>query len=132
MQNTKHAPSNRSFGTIFIVLFGVLGCWSVLRGGDAYPWFFGGFILMTTLTLLAPSLLTPLNRAWMKLGEAMHHIVSPIVLGVLYFGVFSPIGLVMRLFGRDALRRKFQPQLRTYWIAREQGNSDSDSLKNQF
>jgi hypothetical protein len=75
---------------------------------------------------------TPLNRAWMKLGELMGRVVSPVVLGVIFFGVFTPVGLAMRLFGRDAMARQFDRRLNSYWVNREPPGPAEDSYRNMF
>jgi hypothetical protein len=76
--------------------------------------------------------LAPLNRAWMKLGELMGRVVSPVVLGIIFFGVFTPVGLAMRLFGRDAMARQFDRRLNSYWVNREPPGPAEDSYRNMF
>ncbi len=68
----------------------------------------------------------------MAFGALLHRVVSPLVLGILYFGMFTPIAFAMRLRGRDAMRRRTDPQAASYWIRREPPGPPSDSLKNQF
>ena len=84
------------------------------------------------MTLATPTLLAPLNRAWMKLGELLGRIVSPLVLGLIFFAMFTPISWGMRLAGRDALRRRFEPHLKTYWQERDPPGPDPRDLPNQF
>jgi len=129
---TAPLPSNRSFGTVFTVFFALVGAWSWWRGGAAYPWAMAAAGLTLLVTLAAPRVLTPLNRAWMKLGELLHRVVSPIVLGVIFFAIFTPVGVVMRLAGRDALKRRFEPAARTYWIERQPPGPDPSGLPHQF
>lgn len=125
-------PSNRSFGTVFIVFFTLIGAFSWWRGGDWYPWLFGMSGIVLAVTVVIPDALTPFNKAWMKLAEILHGIVSPIVLGVIFHGVFTPVALGMRLAGRDAMKRKFEPQSKSYWVERVPPGPDAADLPNQF
>ena len=130
--NKVPLPSNRSFGTLFVVVFGLLGAYSWWRGGAAYPWAFGLSALTLAVTLAKPDWLAPANRAWMKLAELLNRVVSPIVLGVIFFGIFTPTAWVMRLAGRDAMKRRFEPAARTYWVEREPPGPDPAGLPHQF
>ncbi|HEX6265565.1 MAG TPA: SxtJ family membrane protein [Burkholderiales bacterium] len=132
MQKTLPLPSNRSFGWTFSAILAVAGAYGVWRGGDMLPWLLAVGALLAVLTFLRDAWLTPLNRAWMKLGELMGRVVSPIVLGVIFFGVFAPVGVAMRLFGRDAMARRFEPALRTYWVRREPPGPAEDSFRDMF
>ena len=129
---TVPLPSNRSFGTLFVVVFGLLGGYSWWRGGAVYPWAFGLSVLTLAITLARPDWLAPANRAWMKLAEWLNRIVSPIVLGVIFYGIFAPTAWVMRLAGRDAMKRRFEPAARTYWVERDPPGPDPAGLPNQF
>lgn len=129
---TVPLPSNRSFGTLFVIVFALLGTYSWWRGGEIYPWAFGLSMLTLLVTLAAPSWLAPANRAWMKLAELLNRIVSPVVLGVIFYGMFTPIAWAMRAAGRDALKRRYEPAARTYWIDRSPPGPDPAGLPNQF
>jgi hypothetical protein len=83
------------------------------------------------LTLFAPALLAPLNRAWMALGHVLGRIVSPIVLGLIFFVLITPVALIGRIAGRDPLRLK-RRAVASYWIQREPPGPTPDSFKNQF
>ena len=125
-------PSNRSFGTLFVAVFGLLGAYSWWRGGAVYPWAFGLSALTLAVTLAKPHWLAPANRAWMKLAELLNRVASPIVLGVIFYGVFTPVAWAMRLRGRDAMKRRFEPAARTYWVERAPPGPDPTGLPNQF
>jgi len=88
--------------------------------------------LFLLLAVLVPRVLAPANRLWTKFGLLLHHIVSPLALGVLFFLVVTPTGLLMRLFGKDPLRLRFDPAADSYWIKRDPPGPAADSLKNQF
>ena len=125
-------PSNRSFGFLFVVVFAFFGGLSFLGAGTWWPLLVGLSVLTALVTLIAPGVLTPLNRAWMKLGELMGRVVNPIVLGVLFYGVITPFGIARQLFGADPMKRKFDPAAKTYWIERDPPGPGADSFNNQF
>ena len=95
-------------------------------------WALGLSAVFLLLALVAPKILAPANRAWTKFGLLLHKIVSPIALGILFFGVVTPTGFVMRLLGKDLLRQRFDRSAKSYWIARTPPGPDAESLKNQF
>lgn len=126
-------PSDRSFGWTFTGLFLLLGVWGIFRGAAHYhPWLFALAALTAAITTTRAEWLGPLNRAWMKFGALLHHVVSPVVLGILFFAVFTPMGQAMRLFGWDAMKRRFEPAARTYWIPRDPPGPADDSFKDLF
>jgi len=110
--------SNRSFGVVMgaacLALAG-LGFWT----GSAYwPVWAGAAAVLGCLALLWPGLLSPLNRVWFKFGLALHKVVNPVVMGVLFFGVITPVGMLMRLTGKRPLGLEFEPDTSSYWIKR--------------
>jgi hypothetical protein len=126
-------PSDRSFGFTFVVVFALLAVWQAWTGHVAIALFFTGLSAATLFVALwRPALLNSLNRAWMKLGALLHRIVSPVVLGGMYFLVITPFGIVMRLAGRDALQRRLDPKARSYWVKRDPPGPAPDSLPHQF
>jgi len=132
MKNTLQLPSNRSFGWTFAGFFVLAGGYGLWHAGPGRAWLFVLAVLTAIVTLKREAWLTPLNRAWMKLGELMGRFVSPLVLGVIFFGVFTPVGLVMRLCGRDALARRFEPARKSYWLPRDPPGPADDSFRNLF
>jgi hypothetical protein len=125
-------PSNRSFGWLFTVVFTLVGSYSLWQHGSLYPWAFGLAGLTAAVTLIKPDWLAPLNRLWMRFGELLHRIVSPVILGLIFYAVFTPVAFVMRIAGRDAMKRQFEPGSSTYWIDRDPPGPAADSFKNQF
>jgi len=122
----------RSFGLIFSVIFMVIA---------SYPWLFGGAIRQWALivaacfavpALLFPIVLRPLNVAWLHFGQFMHKIINPILMGLVFFIAVVPTGLILKVLGKDPMRRKLNPNCSSYWIEREQGTIPKDSFKNQF
>lgn len=110
-------PSNRKFGLFFTAVFAITAAYCFYQTALAYAYFLGviaAALLLATLT--KADLLLPLNKAWMRLGLLLGMIVSPIVLGMIFFLLFTPIGLLMRLFGRDELRLKLTARA-SHWRA---------------
>ncbi|MFN2646293.1 MAG: SxtJ family membrane protein [Burkholderiales bacterium] len=123
--NTALMPSDRKFGWTFAVLF-------VLIGALAHPWLIALGALFALVTVTRAELLAPLKRAWMAFGELLNRIVSPIVMAVIFFAVFTPVALLMRAMGRDALCRRYAPAAPTYWKRRDPPGPAEDSFRDQF
>ena len=117
-------PTNRSFGW---TLAGALTLSALI-----FPWMALIAAALAALTLLREQWLTPLNAAWMKLGELMGRVVNPIVLGLIYFGVFTPTGLAMRFIGRDVLARQWDTGRTSYWVERDQPGQLATRFENMF
>lgn len=126
-------PSERSFGLLFTVIFAGVGVYGFFKGwaqGTAIAFFVAGFSF-GLITILAPRFLAPLNKAWFQLGQLLGRIINPIVLSIIFFGLLTPVALITRLFGRDAL--KLRPRTcSSYWVERNPPGPASDSFKNQF
>src|SRR5262249_28270371 len=84
------------------------------------------------VALARPQLLHPLNRAWLALGRLLHKIVSPLVMGAIFFAVVTPTGWIMRLRGKDVLSLKRRPDQTSYWIRRQPTRPEAETMKNQF
>lgn len=124
--------SPRSFGVVFVVVFSAIAAWPLLSGGAIRLWSAGIAALLLFLALIAPQVLSPLNRLWFRFGELLGRIVTPIIMAVLFFIVFLPIGLLLRVMGKDLLRLKLEPDAKTYWISRDSEESKMGSMRNQF
>ena len=125
-------PSNRKFGFFFTVIFMSLGTYFYLHQSYLImTTFYIIAILFFLLTLIWADLLLPLNKLWMRFGLLLNFIVSPIILGVIFFGVFTPIGLIMRLFGRDELLIK-PSRKKSFWKNKNINFIQQHSFENQF
>lgn len=125
-------PSNRKFGLFFTAIFIIAGAHFLKeRSTNTAVTFFGAATLFLVTTLLKAELLLPLNKLWMRFGLLLGMIVRPIVLGVIFFGLFTPIALGMRLIGRDELRIKLKSRT-SYWKPKEDLSHFSDTFENQF
>jgi hypothetical protein len=129
---TDTLPSNRKFGFLFVVVFGLLAGFSWWRGGTAWPFLAGISVAFLLASLVAPGVLTPLNRGWMAFALLLHKVTSPIILGVMFFGLFAPIGVVMRLRKRDLMKRRFDRGAGSYWNPRVPPGPPGESLRNQY
>jgi hypothetical protein len=125
-------PSDRSFGFTFAAVFAILAALSLWRGGSMSVWWLGIAAVFLIITLIMPALLSPLNRVWALVGKLLHAIVNPLVMAVMFYGVIVPTGLLMRMFGKDPLRRKIDPKLPSYWIVRSPPVDGKLNMKNQF
>jgi hypothetical protein len=130
--NEQDLGSNRSFGILFSSVFALLAGLNWWRGGRAALPLLGFSAASGLVALLRPQWLAPLNKLWMRLALLLNRVVSPVVLAVLYFAVMTPFGLMMRAFGRDPMRRRFEPATASYWIRREPPGPPPESLREQF
>lgn len=126
------AGSNRNFGLVFAAAFALVAVWPALRHGAEPRWLaLAAAAAFLALALLAPDRLAPLNRLWFRLGLALHGVVSPLIMGLLYYGAVTPTGLALRASGKDLLRLK-RDDSSSYWIRREPKGPAAGSMKNQF
>ena len=124
-------PSNRKFGFFFTIVFAVVAAFFYYSYNLTWAYVFSAAALVFMLATLTKSdVLLPLNKLWMRFGLLLGMIVSPIVLGVIFFGLFTPIAMLMRLSGRDELRLKFAQKV-SHWISRGEPIK-SESFKHQF
>lgn len=124
-------PSNRKFGFFFTFVFAIAAVYFYSATTKEFAYIFAaGTVILFGISLVKANILLPLNKLWMRFGFLLGRIVSPIVLGIIFFGLFTPIALVMRLGGRDELCLKFSKKP-DYWILRDEP-INPDSFKNQF
>ncbi|NJD35703.1 MAG: hypothetical protein FIA96_12880 [Betaproteobacteria bacterium] len=126
------SSSDRSFGFVFAAVFLIVALYPLLHASGIRLWAVVVSGMFLLLAALAPHVLAPANRLWTKFGVLLHNIVSPIALGILFFLVVTPTALLMRLFGKDPLRLRFDPAADSYWIKRDPPGPPPDSLSNQF
>ncbi len=124
--------SDRAFGIVFAVVFLVIAVFPLFFGGAPHVWSLGVAAAFLGCSLLRPGLLAPLNRIWTRFGLLLHRIVSPLVLGIMFFGVITPMGMVRRALGGDPLRLRFDRKATSYWVVREPPGPPAETLDNQF
>jgi hypothetical protein len=130
---TPQLPSNKKFGLLFLCICLAFSLYAYSKNEARLT--IGLLLLLSSFFLITSffyqTLLTPLNKAWFMLGLALGKVVSPIVLGIIFFGLITPIALIARLMGRDELKLR-RPKKSTYWSEPISSSSDVDSFKNQF
>jgi len=124
--------SDRSFGLVMATFFLLVALWPLVRGGALRPWPLAAAIILGAIALARPSTLGPANRAWTRLGLLIQMVVSPVVLGLLFFVALTPIALLMRVLGRTPLNLGFDRAARSYWIDRRPPGPAPDSMRQQF
>ena len=128
MQQKIKLPSNRNFGIVFFLVFLIISIWPILSQNEIRIWslIISGIFLV--LGIFNSKLLLPLNKIWFKFGIFLGNFIAPIVMGIVYFMVVTPTGLIMKMLGKDLLNLK-RNNKNTYWIEKDNSNSN---LKNQF
>ena len=120
--------SNKSFGIVFFTFFLIIALWPLINDGNIRIWSLAVSIIFLILGIANSKILTPLNNLWFKFGLFLGKIVSPIVMGIIFFFVVTPTGIIMRLIRKDLLNLK-KNNSNTYWIKK---NNENSSMKNQF
>lgn len=123
------AGSNRSFGIVFFIVFLLIASYPLLDQGNLRVWSLIISFLFLILGLVNSKILTPLNKLWFKFGLFLGKIISPIIMGIIFFVVVTPTGVVMRLLGKDILKLRLNKENSSYWIKKEGPKS---KMKNQF
>ena len=120
--------SNRSFGIVFFLVFLLISIYPLINNDSIRIWSLVVSLIFLFLGIINSNLLLPLNRLWFKFGIFLGKIISPIIMGIIFFLVVTPIGLIMRLIGKDVLNLKYS-DYRSYWIEK---NGPKSKMKNQF
>ena len=129
MKNTEiKIGSNKSFGIVFFIVFLFISIYPLLNNGELRIWSFVIAIIFLILGLINSKVLTPLNKLWFKFGLFLGKIVSPLIMGIIFFFVVTPTAFIMRIIGKDLLNLKFNNK-KTYWIEK---TGPKSKMKNQF
>ena len=121
--------SNRSFGVVFFIVFIIIAIYPLINSGELRIWSLILSVVFLILGILNSKVLYPLNYVWFKFGILLGKVIAPIVMGIIFFAVVTPTGLIMRLLGKDLLKKKFLKNSETYWIKSQKVKS---SMKQQF
>ena len=121
--------SNKSFGIVFFIAFLIFGLWPLIKFEPIRYWSLVISLIFLILGLLNSKILSPLNMMWSKLGIVLGVVIAPIVMGIVFFAVVTPIGLLMRIFNKDVLSKKYDKEKESYWIKRDK---NFNSMKKQF
>ena len=120
--------SNRSFGIVFFIVFLLIALYPLTYNGEIRIWSTIVSLIFLILGLLNSKILFPLNKLWFKFGILLGRLISPLIMGIIFFLLVTPIGLVMRLLGKDVLNLKYNKN-KSYWIEK---NGPKSKMKNQF
>ncbi len=120
--------SNRSFGIVFFVVFFLIALYPLTNNEEIRSWSVIVSLIFLVLGLLNSKILSPLNKLWFRFGIFLGKIISPLIMGMIFFLVVTPIGLIMKLFGKDILNLKYNKN-KSYWIEK---NGPKSKMKNQF
>ena len=124
--------SERNFGLVFAAVFVLMGVLPLVRTGEVRLWPLPIAAVFLAAAVVRPRALAPLNRLWFRIGILLGKVMTPLVMGVLFFVTVTPVGLLMRLFGKDPLRLKREPAAESYWLERPGPSITGESLKDQF
>jgi hypothetical protein len=131
-QQKVEGSSDRAFGLVFAAVFLVVAAWPLLNAEAPRWWSLGVAGAFALIALANPALLAGPNRLWTRLGVLLGKLVSPVALGVLFYTVLAPLGMLARLSGKDPLRLKRDRSAGSYWISRRPPGPPPDSMTNQF
>ena len=120
--------SNRSFGIVFFIVFLLIALYPLLKGNDLRIWSLVISFIFLVLGSINSKILTPLNRLWFKFGLLLGRFISPLIMGIIFFIVVTPTGIIMRLFKKDLLNLKYNKK-ESYWINK---SGPKSKMKNQF
>ncbi len=124
----KKKENNKSFGILFFIIFLLITLWPLINSESIRLWALGVALIFLVLGITNSKILSPIKKSWIKLGEILGKIIAPIVMGFIYFIIITPIGLFMRLVGKDLLGLKFNKN-QSYWIKR---SKNVNTMKRQF
>ena len=120
--------SNRSFGIVFFIVFLLIAFYPLINQGEIRIWSALISLLFLILGIINSKILTPLNKVWFKFGIFLGKLISPVVMGIIFFLVVTPVGLIMRILGKDVLNLKYNKS-KSYWVEK---NGPKSKMKNQF
>ena len=129
MKNTEiKIGSNKSFGIVFFIVFLLIAIYPLINNGELRIWSLVVAIIFLILGLINSKILTPLNKLWFKFGLLLGKVISPLIMGIIFFLVVTPTALIMRIIGKDLLNLKFNNK-KSYWIEK---TGPKSKMKNQF
>tara|TARA_X000000950_G_scaffold150831_1_gene185865 strand:+ start:98 stop:487 length:390 start_codon:yes stop_codon:yes gene_type:complete len=120
--------SNKSFGIVFFIVFLLIAIYPLINNGELRIWSLVVAIIFLILGLINSKVLTPLNKLWFKFGLLLGRVISPLIMGIIFFLVVTPTALIMRIIGKDLLSLKFNNK-KSYWIEK---TGPKSKMKDQF
>ncbi len=128
----ERGPSDRAFGIVFTAFLVLAGLWPAVHSRPVRYWALALAAAIGAVTLARPGLLRVLNRGWTRFGLLLGRVVNPIIMALLYWVVITPAGLLMRLAGKDPMRRRPDPNAASYWIRRDPPGPRAETMSQQF
>ena len=128
MNKNIKLPTNKNFGIVFFIVFLIIALFPLINDGSLRIWSLIVSTFFLFLGLINSKILTPLNKIWFKFGLLLGKMVSPLIMGIIFFLVVTPIAFIMRLIGKDLLNLKFN-KYKSYWIEK---TGPKSNMKNQF
>jgi len=125
----KSIENNRGFGLLFCIFFLVVGMFPLIKGEDPRIIYLLISIIFLFLGVINSKILTPLKKLWIKLGDLLGIIIAPIIMGLVYFLILTPLSIIVKVAGKDLLKLKFSNKVKSYWIKRDK---DPGSMDKQF
>jgi hypothetical protein len=125
-------PSDRSFGVTFAVFFAMVGLLPLFRRHSVRWWAIGISVAFLVVSIAAPQILHQGNRLWMGLARLLNRVMSPIIMGLVFYLAVLPTGLILRMLRKDPMRREFEPKAESYWIPRTPPGPPAESMSRQF
>ncbi|MBS0549113.1 MAG: hypothetical protein JSR24_15260 [Proteobacteria bacterium] len=124
--------TDRGFGLVFAGFFAIMAALSWWKGHVAWHYTLPLSLVFLVVSLTVPRILAPLNKLWLKFGLLLYKVMNPLIMGLLFFVTITPIGVVMRMAGKDFLRMRMDKNAKSYWIERAPPGPPPQSMKNQF
>ncbi len=124
--------SERGFGFVFAAVFSIIALWPLWSGGAVRVWALIVAAVFAVAAAFMPRALRPLNLLWFRFGLLLHKVVTPVIMGLLFFVTVTPIAILMHLFGKDPLRLRFDRSAKSYWIERVPPGPAPDTMRHQF
>jgi hypothetical protein len=128
----SEGSSDRSFGLVFTAFFALVGVWPLVHKRPLRLWAFFVSAAFLLVALAIPRVLHPLNLLWTRFGRLLSKVTNPIITGLMFYVIFTPAGILLRLFGKDLLRLKYDRSATSYWIRRDPAGLIPESMRNQF
>lgn len=124
--------TNRAFGCIIAAAFAVIGLSPLWRGGDLRWWSLAVALIVLLVAIAMPRVLRPLNRGWLKIGQLLQRVTTPLIMGLMFFVVLTPLALLLRALGKDLVGSRFDRGRDSYWHVRRPPGPAPDSMPRQF
>jgi hypothetical protein len=131
-QRSAKSPSDRSFGFVFTIVFGLVGLWPLVQLKEPHWSLLYLAVITLSLASFRPVLLAPFNIVWTKFGLLLHKVSNPLIMGVIYFFVVTPTGLILRILRKDILNLKWNDHAKSYWVLQNSSGRSRESMRNQF